>query len=246
MPNEQVKLYSHDPGIHNADLELTRGRLIEGATWKKQRIIKLTPSSAMIPARVALSHECLIFPPNQGVHKMLATGHEVGIAYSVAIEQIVAHPELSQWEFLLTVEADNCPPPDGVLRLIAQMEAHPEYACIGGLYFCKGHGGCAHLWGSPQTDPVVNYRPQIPIPGALMENYGVSMGFHLWRLSMFKDQRLAKPWFKTRAGVEGVGTQDLAFWADARKYGYRCAVDCSVLVGHWDQEGKFGPPETMW
>lgn len=245
MSSDAVKLFSHDPGFHNSNPELTRGRLLEGATWKRQRIIKITPSAAMIPARVALSHECLIFPPNQGVHKVLAQGHEVGIAYSLAIEEILKHPELSTWEYLLTVESDNCMPPDGVLKLIAQMEARPEFSCIGGLYFCKGFGGCAHIWGDIK-DPVVNYRPQVPIPGALMECYGVSMGANLWRLSMFRDERLQKPWFKTRAGVEGVGTQDLAFWADARKYGYRCAVDCGVLVGHWDQAGTFGMAETMW
>ena len=66
------------------------------------------------------------------------------------------------------------------------------------------------------------------------------------RLSMFRDERLRKPWFKTVAGADGVGTQDLYFWNDARKYGYRCAIDCDVLVGHYDLDGKFGPPETMW
>jgi hypothetical protein len=51
---------------------------------------------------------------------------------------------------------------------------------------------------------------------------------------MFKDARLKKPWFRTLAGKDGYGTQDLVFWQDARKYGYRCAVDCSCLVGHLD------------
>lgn len=58
------------------------------------------------------------------------------------------------------------------------------------------------------------------------------MGFNLWRLSMFKE--MPKPWFITKAGTEGVGTQDLAFWGEARKKGYRCAIDCGVLVGHLD------------
>jgi hypothetical protein len=60
------------------------------------------------------------------------------------------------------------------------------------------------------------------------------MGFNLWRLSMFKDEKLRKPWFKTIAGTEGVGTQDLYAWADFRKHGYRCAIDTRVLVGHYD------------
>ncbi|MEL4403161.1 hypothetical protein AAEJ42_23345, partial [Shewanella algae] len=79
------------------------------------------------------------------------------------------------------------------------------------------------------------YRPQPPVPGQLVECYGTGMGFNLWRMSMFKDKRIKKPWFKTKASKEeGVGTQDLAFWGEARKYGYRCAIDCDVLVGHYE------------
>jgi hypothetical protein len=72
------------------------------------------------------------------------------------------------------------------------------------------------------------------VPGQLVECCGTGMGFNLWRLSMFRDERLARPWFQTRAGRNGVATQDLAFWTEARKYGYRCAIDCAVRVGHHD------------
>jgi len=123
-------------------------------------------------------------------------------------------------------------------------EAHPEYACIGGLYFTKGPGGVAQIWGDPR-DPVNNFRPQPPRPGELVECCGTGMGFNLWRLDMFRDPDLRKPWFKTQT-EGGVATQDLYFWADARKQGYRCGVDCSIQVGHYDYEGKFGPPDTTW
>lgn len=164
---------------------------------------------------------------------MLALGLEVGEAYSSAIENILNHPELKNWEYVLTVEHDNLPPGDGVLRLIETLESHPEFACVSGLYFCKGEGGCAQIWGDPK-DPILNFRPQLPVTDAIVECCGTGMGFALWRLKMFKDDRLARPWFKTLKGPGGVGTQDLAFWSDARKYGYRCAVDCRVRVGHID------------
>jgi len=174
---------------------------------------------------------------------------EVGDAYSQAIAEIVDNPghPCHDWEYLLTVEHDNIPPGDGVSKLLKQMDAHPEYACIGGLYWCKGPDGCAHLWGDI-NDPVVNYRPQPPQAGKLMEVYGTSMGFNVWRLSLFKDKRLARPWFKTHDGSEGkgIGTQDLTFWSDARKHGYRCAVDCSVLVGHLDFTGGYGAKGVVW
>ena len=230
-------------GHHNSDLAKTEARLLKGASWKKQRIVVILPADALIPAKVSLSHWNLAFPPNNGVVRILAQGMEVGDAYSTTIEHVLAHPDLSTWEYILTLEHDNMPPPDGVVKLCEQMEAHPEYACIGGLYFTKGEGGVAQIWGDP-SDPVLNFRPQPPdINGGLKECCGTGMGFNLWRLSTFKDSKLRKPWFKTLKGHEGqgIGTQDLYFWADARKYGYRCAIDCSVKVGHYDHT-----TDTVW
>jgi len=221
-------------GKHNTDLTKSAATILKGRSWKKTRVIVVVPASDMIPAKAYLSHCCLIFPPNQNCHRMLALGQEVGDAYSNCIEAIIEHPELSTWEYILTMEHDNAPPPDGLLKLIGQMEEHPEFACIGGLYWTKGEAGVPQLWGSPEQDPIMNFRPQTPIPGKLIETYGTGMGFNLWRLSMFKDKKIARPLFRTKAGVDGCGTQDLAFWAEARKYGYRCAVDCGVLVGHYD------------
>lgn len=234
-----------EAGRHNEHLTESTQRILEGGSWKTQRTIMLIPASGTIPTKVYLSHCSLIFPPNQGAHRMAAIGYEVGEAFSTSIASILATPGLCDWEYLLTIEHDNCPPMDGLVKLIEQMERHPEYAAIGGLYWTKGEGGVPQIWGDPK-DPVINFRPQPPRAGELVECCGTGMGFTLFRLQMFKDERLRKPWFKTVAGVDGVGTQDLHFWGDARKYGYRCAVDCGVLVGHYDYDGKFGPPDTMW
>lgn len=234
-----------DVGRHNGDLNGSTARIIRGASWRRQRVIMVIPAAETIPARVYLNHCCLIFPPNQQAHRMMALGQEVGEAYSGALAEILAHPDLSQWEYLLTVEHDNLPPQDGIIKLIERMDQHPEFAAISGLYWTKGEGGVPQVWGDPK-DPLPNYRPQPPVSGQLVECCGLGMGFALWRLAMFKDARLRRPWFKTVAGKEGVGTQDLYFWSDARKHGYRCAVDCAVLVGHYDHVGQFGPPDTVW
>ena len=236
-------------GLHNADLEKTRTRILKGGSWKKQRVVVILPAADLVPAKCALSWWNLAFPPNNGVVKWLAQGMEVGDAYSTAIEQILAHPDLKDWEYLLCVEHDNCPPGDGLVKLIEQMEIHPEFAGIGGLYFTKGEGGCAQIWGDPK-DPTPNFRPQAPDQnGGLVECCGLGQGFTLFRLKTFKDERLKKPWFRTLNGKngEGIGTQDLQFAADARKYGYRFAVDCSVRVGHYDYRGDFGGiADMMW
>jgi hypothetical protein len=220
-------------GINNADLNKSGARLIKGGSWKKQRTVVVLPADEMIPAKAALSHWNLIFPPNNGVVRILAQGMEVGQAYSSAIEQILAHVQLREFEYLLTMEHDNLPPQDGLLKLLETLEAHTELATVSGLYFTKGEGGCAQIWGDP-SDPISNFRPQVPKPDTVMECCGTGMGFAVWRLSMFKDERIEKPWFKTEKGSGGVSTQDLAFWSKARKYGYRCAVDTRVKVGHLD------------
>lgn len=240
------QIVSLSSGVHNEDIAASTTRVIEGGSWKKQRVIMLIPAGAQIPTKVYLSHCGLVFPPNQGAHRMAAIGMEVGEAFSNSIQEIINHPELSQWEYLLTIEHDNIPPADGLVKLIKRMEEHPEFSCIGGLYWTKGPGGQPQIWGDPK-DPVLNFRPQPPDPnGGLVECCGTGMGFNLWRLSMFKDERLRRPWFKTLAGKEGVGTQDLYAWSDFRKYGYRCAIDCDVKVGHYDLAGAFGIEDMTW
>lgn len=225
-----------DSGVHNADLEKSANRIIEGGSWKQQRVIMIIPAGKTIPTKVYLSHCSLAFPPNNSSYKMAAVGLEVGEAFSNCIEEILAHPELSKWEYILTIEHDNIPPFDGLLKLLKAMETHPEYSCVGGLYWTKGEDGVPQIWGDPK-DAQMNFRPQPPDPsGGIVECCGTGMGFNLWRLSMFKDAKLRKPFFKTLTGIEGqgIGTQDLYFWGDARKNGYRCAIDCSVKVGHYD------------
>jgi hypothetical protein len=227
-------------GINNGAPKQTRSRIEKSASWKRQRIVMLIPSSENIPVKVYLSHLNLAFPPNNGVARIAAVGMEVGEAYSQAIENVLLHPDLGQWEYILTVEHDNLPPPDGVLRLLERMEANPKFDCIGGLYFTKGHGGVPQIWGDP-SDPVLNFRPQMPdLNGGLVECNGTGMGFNLWRMSMFRDKKLRRPWFVTQK-KDGIATQDLYAWSDFRKHGYRCAIDCGVKVGHLDQAS-----DTVW
>jgi hypothetical protein len=247
-------------GHHATNMPETIDRLQRGGSWKKQRCVVILPAADLVPAKCVLSWWNLAFPPNNGVVKIIALGDEVGVAYSNAIEGILAHPELSQWEYIVTIEHDNAPPADGVIKLIERMQDHPEYACIGGLYFTKGlgvpradgtgvsGGGVAQIWGDIK-DPLPNFRPQVPdANGGLVECYGTGMGFNVWRLSMFKDEKIKRPWFRTLNGKDGTGvaTQDLVFAGEARKAGYRFAVDCGVKVGHYDLRGEFGPPDMMY
>lgn len=233
---------SYDGGLHNADLTRTNERLTRDKAWKDLSCVLIVPAGKSIETRVVASWLNLMAPPNQKVAKLFAQGMEVGEAYSTTIQAVLDHPELSKFRFIVTLEHDNAPPADGLVRLLACADAHPEFAAIGGLYFTKGHGGVAQIWGDPNEHPI-NFRPQLPDPnGGLKECCGTGMGFTCYRMEVFKDQKLRRPWFKTVASAqEGLGTQDLYAWSDWRKHGYRGAIDCSIKVGHWDQQN-----EVMW
>jgi hypothetical protein len=231
-------LSSYDPGRHNVDLNREISYLEETAQHKDLSLVILIPAHKYFPPRVVASWLNIINPPNNKFARIFAIGMEVGNAYSKAIEAIAEHPEMGTWKYLLTLEHDNIPPPNGVMALLGRMESEEgkQYAAIGGLYFTKGEGGVAQIWGDPR-DNQINFRPQKPsVDGELVECCGTGMGFTLFRMSMFKDGKISKPWFKTPGMTgEGLNTQDLYFWHKAREEGgYRCAIDCSVKVGHYD------------
>lgn len=240
--SQPVILSDYAGGRHNADLDASISRLDREAVWKDLSTVIMTPAGGMLPTKIVHSWMNLMRPPNNKSHWIFAQGVEVGEAYSQAIEGILAHPDLGKWKYLLCVEHDNAPPSDGMVKLLAQMEARSEFAAIGGLYWTKGEGGQPQIWGDPR-DMTLNFRPQRPDPnGGLVECCGTGMGFTVFRLSMFRDSRLRRPWFKTTASrEEGSYSQDLYAWSDFRKHGFRCAIDCSVKVGHYDAAN-----DMMW
>lgn len=231
--NPQI-VSSFDGGRHNADLTKSINRLAEQGAYRNLSTILIVPALGSIPTKAVAAWWNMYFPPNQPVVKMFAVGMEVGAAYTTAIENILANPQLADFKYLLTLEHDNIPSPDAAVKILAQLDHHPELSAVGGLYFTKGEGGVPQIWGNPREHPI-NFKPQAPIPNALVECCGTGMGFTAWRLEMFKDTRLRQPWFRTTSDQQsGCFTQDLYFWHDARKYGYRCAIDCAVPVGHYD------------
>src|SRR5205807_1856065 len=119
-------------------------------------------------------------------------GMDVADAYNVAIEAILEHPALSTYKYLLTLEQDNMPPPRGLIKLCESIEG---FAAVGGLYWFKGEEGPAMIFGKPGEDPM--FAPRPPEPDAVQECNGLGMGFTLFDLDVFRDERIARPWFRT-------------------------------------------------
>jgi glycosyltransferase involved in cell wall biosynthesis len=227
-------------GHHNKDIEKSRDRLIQGNTYKDLSTIIIVPSRGVIPAKVVQNWLGMMLPMNQKVIRVFMIGMEVGEAYNAAIEMILNNPDLSKWKYVMTLEEDNMVPPDGLLKLYEAINAAPGYDVIGGLYWTKGEGGQPMIYGNVKDIPK-NFIPQVPIPDTIMECNGLGMGCNLFRLEMFKDPKLQRPFFKTlqehRPGVgTKVYTQDLRFFEDAGRLGYKFACATNVKVGHYDYE----------
>jgi glycosyltransferase involved in cell wall biosynthesis len=227
-------------GHHNKDIEKSRDRLIQGSTYKDLSTIIIVPSRGVIPAKVVQNWMSLMTPMNQKVIRVFMIGMEVGDAYNAAIEMILNHPDLSKWKYVLTLEEDNMSPPDGLLKLYEAINTSPGYDAVGGLYWTKGPGGMPMIYGNVNEIPL-NFIPQPPIPDTIQRCNGLGMGLTLFRLDMFKDQKLQRPFFKTvQEHKPGVGTkvftQDLRFFEDAGRLGYKFACDTRCKVGHLDYE----------
>jgi hypothetical protein len=227
-------------GFHNSNSTFSFERVVDGASYRDCSTVILlpTPRDGKIHYKVSDSLKGLMAPMNQKnvpLRTIMLRGMEVADAYNNGIQMILDNPELSKWKFVLTWEHDNVAPPDGLLRLVADMYESP-YAGIGGLYWTKGEAGMPMIYGDP-LDPQMNFRPMPPMPETLQECRGIAMGFSLFDMQLFKDKRLGPPWFRTvQEYIPGVGarggTQDLDFCQRAQELGYRFAVDTRVKVGH--------------
>ena len=222
-------------GLHNFSMEQTIERLEKSKTYRDLSTIILCPTRGLIADRVVQNWMSLMRPMNQKVAgPLFIRGMEVGEAYNTGIQLILDNPEMSKWQYVLTLEEDNMPPPDGLLKLYENID---DWDVLGGLYFTKGEGGQPMLYGDPAVMPR-NYIPQIPKVDAIQPCNGLGMGFNLFKLELFRSGRVPKPWFKTKQerGPGGIVayTQDLYFYEQAAMRGCRFASDNRVRVGHYD------------
>lgn len=232
----QIIVPQYAGGLHNQDLEKSQERLLKAKSYQDLSTIIICPTRGQIPAKVVQAWMGLMKPMNQKViGPLFAIGIEVGEAYNTIIEMIMANPGLSDWKYILTIEEDNIPPPDGLLKLYEDMD---KYDVVGGLYWTKGEGGQPMIYGDPAIQPV-NFIPQVPQQETLQPANALGMGFNLFKMEIFKNPELPRPWFRTVQDYEPhkggrIYTQDLYFYENAGKLGYKFACDTRVKVGHYD------------
>jgi len=228
---------------------------LPGSTYKDSSTVIVIPTrgkykdlegneiGGLIPAQVVSSWQGLISPMNQKRALLFASGHEVGRAYDAMIEMVLAHPELSKWKYVMTLEDDNIQPPDAHIRLLESIE-WGNWDAVSGLYFTKGQVNMPMAYGDPEEykrTGALDFKPRdvraALAAGQIMPVNGIAMGCALWKMSLFRE--IPKPWYVTLNDfVPGKGTvgmtQDLSFCQKARLAGKTFAVDLRVKVGHLD------------
>ena len=224
-----------DCGYHTQDLEQSIKRLQRGQTYKDLSTVWITVTRGMLHTKIVSSWMSLMRPMNQPFYgPIFIENEEVGQGYEKAFEMILDHPELSKWKYILTVEEDNIPPSDGLIKLY---ESIKNYDVVAGIYWTKGEAGQPMIYGNPSVMPR-NFVPQLPLVDTIQHCNGLGMGFNLWKIDSFKNKLkdMPRPWFKT-VQEQGKGfTQDLWFYNEAAKYGYKVACDTRVKVGHLDTQ----------
>ena len=233
---------------------------------KKENEYLSTTVNGMSPIFVE-AWKRLIKPMNVPVLEMVIQGMEVGAAYTTAIENILANPALSKFKYILTIEDDNIipfiPNSQGPLMMLYEDMEKYKLDIVGGLYWTKGNPSMPLLYGDPKKgrDAAEGmFKVRFPAKvqkkgrsgklnsdgsewtdGEVVLCNGSGMGFTLYKLDIFKDSRIEKPWFKTvsdHGTTEKPGTrqytQDLFFAEKARVLGYKWAIDTRIKVGHLD------------
>lgn len=235
MSRTQISVLDHR-GLHNTEERARKQEALQA--YRDLSTVFLIVTRGLIPAKVVQTQTCLLRAMNQKATSLYVINAEVGVAYEDGINAILSDEVFTShdWKYVLTMEEDNMPPPDGLLKLYEAIGK--GFDVVGGLYWGKGEAGQPMVYGDPNEHPR-NYRPIFPTPNSLVECNGLGMGFTLFDMKIFRDHRFERPFFKTQAERVGDGgfaqsTQDLYFFEKAARLGYRFAVDTTCLVGHYD------------
>jgi len=230
----RIVVSSEDVGINNKDLDKAIEKVEKSGMYRDLSTVIICPTRGVFPTRVVQSWMKLQKPLNQNVFgPIFGEGLAVDQAYNELVKYVINHPLLGTAKYILTIEEDNLPPVDGLLKLYESMD---EFDGVSGLYWGKGPNGFPMIFGDPEEEDGVDNKPMIPKQGEVQACLTIPMGFGLFKTEMFRE--IEGPWFKTEEGLDENGierktTQDFYFCRKAREKGYKFAVDNRVLVGHY-------------
>lgn len=215
-------------GKHNTDARYAEWAAL--GHYRNLSTVWVTPTRGTMSTRVAFNWMNIMGGFNQPLAKMCVEGFEVGRAYNEALITILTSPVFSKYQYMLTIEEDNTAPMDALHKLYESIQ---HYDAVGGIYWTKGEGGVPMIWGDPKEPET--YVPQAPLKDAVQQCNGLGMGVTLFRLDMFRNPGFQfGQWFKTGGDNGEMMTQDLYFFRNAQRLGYKFACDTRVKCGHFD------------
>lgn len=222
-------------GRHNQDLSISANRLNIANSANNLSTVCIIPTSGLIPTKVVERWLILSSQMNQKLVRIPTITSDKYQAYNGAIEQILATPTLNEYKYLFTMEENYIPPLDGLTKLF---EGIKDFDVVSGLIYTKGEESKAMIYGHPGQIPST-YLPVPPmVTDGLQTCLGLPTGFTLYKMDIFKDPKVPKPWFRTNLPYE-VGKQrsphdDQYFFENIHKLGYKVAVDTRIKIAHLD------------
>lgn len=215
---------------------------LPGSTFRDNSTVIIIPTRGTIAWQVVQAWQSLIPPMNAKRHMLFCVGDEVGHAYNRMVGEILKHPDLGKWKYVMTLEDDNVVAPDAHIRLLEAIDM--GFDAVSGIYFTKGDPGMPMAYGNPATYEKTGELTFEPLDvrdcldkGRVLEVNGIAMGCALWRIDLLRE--IGPPWFVTVAdrlpdGNVGGMTQDIFFCRRARLRAKRFAVDLRAKAGHLD------------
>jgi len=164
---------------------------------------------------------------------------ELGFAYSTNVYETrinMARDRLqSELDFVLWLDDDQLVTPEQVLRLIDDIDAHPEFAMVAGWTQCgvdyhqtAEQLSCTLLGKENQLNTVEDLEDGPDLQEVAFTGFPLV----LMRWAMLNDLGAGafKPYGETKSGMPR--GEDVSFCLRAREAGYKIAVDRRVLVPH--------------
>jgi hypothetical protein len=188
-------------------------------------------SGRPVPYQWALSVPGLPDPPNFYILRF----HTVGKRTDIARNEMVEAAQSANCRLLYFVDDDTVPPVHGLVRLIYDLENHPEIDVVSGIYVSKQDPPAPVVFKKAGDGPFWDWTVS-----DTFEVEEIGLGCALIRMSVF--DKLAKPYFTfekkpvTWGGVKyNLETwEDLYFCQKLHEAGCRILVDSSVLCLHCD------------
>ena len=151
------------------------------------------------------------------------------------------------FDYLFFVDDDIVLPPDALRQLLETIEADPQTAVVGGLYYSRDAVRPIAVSGWESSDTTTAYVPPYTSTSTAAVD-GIGFGCALLRVAVART--LAAPYFPAHVYLERQSRvarqcdEDFRYCERVRQAGHRVRLDARVRCGHYDRERRIAYPET--